>query len=482
MPGSNTDREFIPVLKDDRRIKPFIRSGKRRKFDRRESYRLGTKMFPCDVIVPGMLQNISDSGACLSLKGQGILKKSSFEINLKPIYEKNVKCYVSWEEYDDEKDITTYGIKFTNIGLKAKRQLRNLLFLNETHLMDHANAIMDQIDDELLKMSVMSFFTNDIKSAVEAFIEIDEGLSQKRTISDGFTRVKKLLDGIVNKGDVIESALNDNRLTKEIKNRVRLLVGYFIYQGRIMRRGLEKPRGYPGDYIMLESIYDNITRDDSLGSYCDRYFLENPYADAVRNRKDMMRDEILKYINKSKESSLSLLNLASGSCRELQELFAFPISYKGNVNIIGVDLDLASIEYSKKKLKPLTPDNFNIDLVQGNIVELEKLKEVSNNSFDIIYSIGIADYLQDRLLSKIFHDCYNLLKPGGKLIVAYKDKLKYKPLPPNWYCDWYFVPRGEPDFIKMVEKAMGKDHIDIKIVREPSEIIFFAVITKKANK
>ena len=128
MPEVNTEKVFIPVLNDDRRIKPFIRSGKRRKFDRRESYRLGTNMFPCDVVVPGTLQNISDSGACLSLKGKGVLKESPFEINLKPIYEKNIKCTVSWEEYDDEKDITTYGIRFSDLGLKVKRQLRNPAF------------------------------------------------------------------------------------------------------------------------------------------------------------------------------------------------------------------------------------------------------------------------------------------------------------------------------------------------------------------
>ena len=107
------------------------------------------------------------------------------------------------------------------------------------------------------------------------------------------------------------------------------------------------------------------------------------------------------------------------------------------------------------------------------------IKQTSKKTFDIIYSIGIADYLQDRLLSKIFSDCYELLKPGGKVIVAYKDMLKYRPLPPNWYCDWYFVPRGEEEFIAMINKAMGKDRIDIQIKRETSGIIFFAIITKK---
>ena len=345
--------------------------------------------------------------------------------------------------------------------------------------MDHANAITDQIDDELLKMSVLSFFTNDIKNAVETFIRIDEDLAQKKEVTGAYETISALLNTIVSKGDALETAINNKSLTKELKNRVRLLIGYFIYQGRVMRRGLEKPRGYPGDYIMLESVYDNIRINDGLGSYFDRYFLDNPYAEAVRGRKDMMREVILECINTAREPSVSFLNLATGSCRELRELFKKPITYKGTVDITGVDLDTASIEFSKDKLKDITPENCTVTLAHGNIVELEKVPEAAGRSFDIIYSIGIADYLQDRLLSKIFGDCYELLKPGGKLIVAYKDMVEYKPLPPNWYCDWYFVPRGEEEFIAMIKKAMGEDRIDVQIKREPSGIIFFAIITKK---
>jgi hypothetical protein len=116
--------------------------------------------------------------------------------------------------------------------------------------------------------------------------------------------------------------------------------------------------------------------------------------------------------------------------------------------------------------------------VQGNILRLEALDLGPDASVDMIYSIGIADYLQDRMLKKIFSDSYAKLKAGGKLVVAYKDKESHRPIALNWYGDWYFIPRNEEELIDLINAAMGAENISISIEREESGVIFFAVITK----
>jgi SAM-dependent methyltransferase len=117
-------------------------------------------------------------------------------------------------------------------------------------------------------------------------------------------------------------------------------------------------------------------------------------------------------------------------------------------------------------------------LVKGNILKLESYEIGDNNSFDMIYSIGIADYLEDRMLNKIFKDCYKKLKKGGKIVIAYKDKDRHKPIALNWYGDWSFVPRNENEFIGLINNAMGEENISIEVEREDSGIIFFVNITK----
>ena len=82
------------------------------------------------------------------------------------------------------------------------------------------------------------------------------------------------------------------------------------------------------------------------------------------------------------------------------------------------------------------------------------------------------------MLKKIFSDSYKKLKTGGKLIVAYKDKESHRPIELNWCCDWYFIPRNEDELIDLINASMGAENISLRIEREESGVIFFAVITK----
>ena len=44
-----------------------------------------------------------------------------------------------------------------------------------------------------------------------------------------------------------------------------------------MNHALSKPRGYPGDYQMLTSIYDGATKSRRLRGYLDRFFLNTSW-------------------------------------------------------------------------------------------------------------------------------------------------------------------------------------------------------------
>jgi len=286
------------------------------------------------------------------------------------------------------------------------------------------------------------------------------------------------LDTLVEAGDKLESRLNNSCLISAIKNRVRSLLGHLLYQSTMFKRAFEKPHGYPGDYKMLELVYDNIEVSCGIGEYIDCYGLNVPYAAAIRHRKDKMRDMLYDFINASREPSLHIINLASGACRDIREMFLRPITYPGKVTITCIDQDPLALEYSRKMLSEISTGNVNVDLVQGNILRLEALDLGPDGGIDMIYSIGIADYLQDRMLKKIFQDSFKKLKPGGRLVVAYKDKERHKPVAFNWYVDWYFIPRNEEEFIGLVHEALGKNNISITIEREPSGVIFFARITK----
>jgi hypothetical protein len=73
----------------------------------------------------------------------------------------------------------------------------------------------------------------------------------------------------MDKADVLAKSIPDIALVNQIKMRVRDILGHFIYQGWVFRRAIEKPRGYPGDYQVIEAAYNNEPLSEGLGrQYC----------------------------------------------------------------------------------------------------------------------------------------------------------------------------------------------------------------------
>jgi len=222
-----------------------------------------------------------------------------------------------------------------------------------------------------------------------------------------------------------------------------------------------------------------------MGSCIDRYYLNNPYATAVRNRKEKIKTIISKLLGNLSKEPFRILNIACGSCRELNELRSKEVSINSRVNLIALDQDEEALEYSRTVLKDL-PKNINIRYIKENIINFFKTPERCKNllgSQDFIYSIGLADYLPDTMLKKLIRFCFEILKDEGKLVIAHKDREKGKLayLFPNWFCDWIFIPRNVDETVKLV-KDSGIENFNIEIEREPSEQIFFIIITKTIRK
>ncbi len=487
----NKDMPFTPnngfySVLTDRRSNPYIRTRQRRTFDRRKSYRVGTTtlvfLYVGGEIRPGTLKDISDSGACIEVERNGSEVYPILRMAIPSLQDKMINCKVNWSKngaVQHLKGRESYGVTFFDLTNNEKNELRKTILLDESVLLGSAQDVLRKTEDFYLQQEIKSFFLIDVKRTMESLIDIETMIAEGVDDAIVMKKCKKVLDRLAETGDRLESLLNNESLIKEIKQRLRALLGHFVFQSNNFRRGFEKPRGYPGDYKMLEIVYDDLEISEGLGRYIDRYGLEVPYSIGIRMRKDTMKEILYKFINDSTKDKLNILNLASGGCRDIREMFARPITYRGKVNLMCIDQDEEAIEFSRQKLSEIDVGNIDVNLIQGNILKLESLDIGEENSIDMVYSIGIADYLQDRMLKKIFNDCYKMLRPGGKFVLAYKDKEIHKPLALNWYADWCFIPRDEKEFITLIYEAMGKENISIDIKRIDTKVIFFAEITKK---
>jgi extracellular factor (EF) 3-hydroxypalmitic acid methyl ester biosynthesis protein len=323
-----------------------------------------------------------------------------------------------------------------------------------------------------------------LDEATEIFNKRLEEIEKKCTDAQGDAR--RLLDAV---GEAIndmshayedfERNVQDRDIIRDAQIRFRQKTDATISKSYFCNRARTWPQGYQGDYKMLESIYRNTPLSEGLGYYLDLYFLSAPINKAATYRlkklEDILREEL-----QSRESP-SVLNIACGSCREVFEL-ASEIETSG-AKFTCIDLDNDALAFAANRLSYT-----NISPTVSNQVKLRKYNavrmfdhELNMKEFgkqDIIYSVGFFDYLPDDFLVNMLKAVYGLLKPGGKLVAAFKDARHYNSVDRHWIVDWDgFLERTGEDFGAIFSDA-GIPAPAIRQIKGGSGIIVFYVITK----
>ena len=225
---------------------------------------------------------------------------------------------VRWNKiFDDGKYYC--GVHFLDKDEQQEDILKRFLFTNNEYIL---NLIKDlKTEDRDVSGKIESFFRRDVKEFVENLISFEEAVKEK-SLPDDFIqkRVEFISEEICKRGDTLEKIIGKGLLIKKIKESFRSLIGHWVYKSKFMERAYKRPCGYRGDYYMLEMIYNNQLISEGLGIYFDRWFLDNPYAIAVRNRKEKIKESIRTFLKETALSSINVLNIASGPCREIKEL------------------------------------------------------------------------------------------------------------------------------------------------------------------
>ena len=194
----------------------------------------------------------------------------------------------------------------------------------------------------------------------------------------------------------------------------------FLMRGRMAERAYYKPKGYAGDYLMMEMLYANEPKGDGkLGLLMDAWFLGITGARAVRSRRALLSAKLAEIFSEKapQTSRFRILDLACGSCRELFDFIgACPESEK--IEAVCMDADIAALEYTNRHVNVI-PHRAGVKFLQENVVRwaLGRTRHGLEPQ-DLVYSVGLTDYLDDRLFVALVKRCYKELKPGGMFIVG----------------------------------------------------------------
>jgi hypothetical protein len=343
------------------------------------------------------------------------------------------------------------------------------------------SGFLNEIKDAEAKKQVSHFFLKDLLDYIGKIIELSSDISKQKEYSLELERkLDQLNTQILLKGYCLEELLSDKKIMQKVKDNFRQLIGIWIYKSEIVKRAFKKPRGYPGDYKMLECIYENKPISKDLGEYCDNNFLKNPYAVAVRMRKDRLREMLLSFLNGTKSSKINILNIACGSCREIRELLP-NLRTKGSITFNCLDWDEEALKFSQDTLLPIRPRNVEFKFIKEDVMNLIK-KENNAQSIgkqDLIYSIGLIDYLPDRVLKKLIYALFQFLQKDGKLLLTHKNREKTFPsIPPDWFCDWKFVSRNKEEALNLFYNC-GISGFSFSLESDDFGYIYYFTLTKK---
>ncbi len=268
---------------------------------------------------------------------------------------------------------------------------------------------------------------------------------------DILATTKNVLNAAIAACEDFEKSVRDKEVIHKTRIAFREKTNPILSKSYCINRTRTWPQGYQGDYKTLEVLYKNMPLSRGIGYYLDLCALNTPLAEAVRRRikklEDILRDELLK------RQKPSILNIACGSCRELMGIA--PEIMDSGAKIICVDTDNDALAFAQDRLSyaGILPQ---VELRKYNAIRMfdDEMNMLEFGKQDIIYSVGLFDYLPDDFLVKLLGALYRLLNPGGKLIAAFKDAERYRSQDYHWIVDWDgFLQRTENDFLAILSKA-----------------------------
>ncbi len=233
-------------------------------------------------------------------------------------------------------------------------------------------------------------------------------------------------------------------------------VGPYLYQSAYANRAYTKPRGYAGDFEMMKSVYNNEQRGQSLFGRCvERYFVNVPESQAVRNRGRYLQGKIINFIQSNPGRPHRFLSLACGPAMEIQYLIQEnPELLTEDVEIYFVDQDTEALKECQKRIELLGRQfkvkakfRFHNWAVKNIIENGLQVPELS-----MIYTAGLFDYLSDAVASYAAQRLFTNVLPGGELIIGNFDISAPNRFGMSLVTDWHLIYRTPRD----LERLFGK--------------------------
>lgn len=250
----------------------------------------------------------------------------------------------------------------------------------------------------------------------------------------------------------------------------------FLY-GDLPRWCIQQPFGYAGDFKLIDDVYVNSPVTRGFDRLFDNYALMTAVAVAIRNRKDDLKKMLKSFMASARKPCIHIMNLACGSARELKELIDEGVLSEDRSVIDCYDRELRALEFARNLFGER---GAFVNFISENAMMLA-LRNMDQNDqhlkrYDFIYSLGLFDYLDERIASRLVRNLKKMLTADGRLMIA---NVREKYQNPSvffleWVGDWNLIYRSEKDFVKIFLNA-GFRRNQLEVISEQQGIVQYVM-------
>ena len=273
-------------------------------------------------------------------------------------------------------------------------------------------------------------------------------------------RVFRVLDQLYAELREATWQLDDHPEHAEVKARhvraFRALAGRYVWQAPFFRHAYDKPRGYAGDFEMMEMLYaSRVEGATPFARLLQEHFMQGPGPRSVRSRREYLRGLLVSRVIEGR--ARRMLSVASGSAAEVRDLFTRLPDAPVEVSLL--DRDGEALDFAMAALGSETGASDRIRALRMSVRDVVTGALKQQRPFDLVYSTGLYDYLDQRFAVVLTRQLVESVAPGGGVLIANyaKDRVNPDRFIVEYAQDWYLVTRDEGEMYDLVASLDVED-------------------------
>lgn len=248
-----------------------------------------------------------------------------------------------------------------------------------------------------------------------------------------------------------------------------------ITESWIMHRSITKPRGLAGDHLLLDALYTRRTAASPVGKLLDELVLDCAAGRAVVERKRY----VVQWLSERLASRASALvaDIACGPCRLERELLEGPLGARAR--FLAMDGDEQALAHAHR----VVGGDARVHLWHENAIRIARdpFAAAPLAGVDLVVSLGLFDYLPDRIAIRLLRTLARTMRPRGEMLVGNFADDNPSRVFMEWFGDWPLIHRSEREFLALFEQA-GLDRAELTLEREAADGSVLLVTARTPGK